>query len=70
MIRPHEAYKLYRDVTLFKALLDSLEALGDSEDLPLPLIRLILHKYDEVVFKIIKQSKEQTSFTGDLELYR
>ena len=70
MKRLSEAYKLYREVTLFKALYDSLEVLCESEEVPLHLMPLIVQKYDEVVFQIIKQSKEQVSFTGDLELYR
>ena len=53
-----------------KALCDCLEDLGVSGEVPLSLIPVIVHQFDQIVFKLIKGIRDNLYFTGNLLTYR
>ena len=55
---------------ILKALCDCLEDLGISGEVPLSLIPVIVHQFDQIVFKLIKGIRDNLYFTGNLLTYR
>ena len=65
-----EMYKLYRELPIFQALYQSMLELGQQELLPLELMPIIVHTYDQTVVDMIRDSQEQFNLTGKLVMYR
>merc|ERR1719186_1168645 len=65
-------YKLYRELPIFQALAlyQSMLELGQQELLPLELMPIIVHTYDQTVVDVIRDSQEQFKLTGKLVMYR
>jgi len=70
MKRLTEFYKLYRDLPIFEALLSSLEELGEKNILPMELIPLVVHQYDQVAFNLIQLCENEITFTATLLTFR
>ena len=53
-----------------KALCDCLEDLSVTGEVPLSLIPVIVHQFDQIVFNLIKGISDHLYFTGNLLAYR
>jgi len=70
MIQSTKTFKVYRELSLFQSLLDSMEELGCEGLLPLELIARVVEVFDETVARVVSQSTDQYSISGHGKAYR
>lgn len=65
-----DMYKLYRELPIFDALWTSMMELYKQDELPMSLVPLIVHAYDENVRKAVAHCEKIFSFSGTVSIYR